>query len=91
MDESKIILCRCENITLADLHRALDAGLTSMQEIKRTLRCTMGTCQGRTCKEMIAKEIAAYTKQKMEEMDIPICRNPIKPITFGQILEVNRG
>ena len=39
MDESKIILCRCENITLADLHRALDAGLTSMQEIKRTLRC----------------------------------------------------
>lgn len=91
MDESKIILCRCENITLADLHRALDAGLTSMQEIKRTLRCTMGTCQGRTCKEMIAKEIAAYLGIPVAQVDIPICRTPIKPITFGQVLEVNRG
>ena len=41
MDESKIILCRCENVTLADLHKMLDEGMTSMQEIKKKCRCTM--------------------------------------------------
>ena len=86
MDESKIILCRCENMTLADLHRMLDEGKRSMQEIKRLTRCTMGPCQGRTCKEMIAKEIAAYLHIPMEELDVPISRAPIKPITFGQII-----
>lgn len=85
MDESKIILCRCENLTLADLHKMLDAGMTSMQEIKKKSRCTMGPCQGRTCKEMIAREIANYLGKKVDEVDVPVSRIPIKPITLGQI------
>ena len=85
MDESKIILCRCENLSLADLHRLLDDGVTSMQEIKKICRCTMGPCQGRTCKETIAREIAAYLGKPVEEIDIPVSRIPIKPITMGQI------
>lgn len=85
MDESKIILCRCENFTLKELHRLIDSGMTSMQEIKKECRCSMGPCQGRTCKEMIAKEITSYLGKKMEDLDIPVSRIPIKPITLGQI------
>lgn len=85
MDESKIILCRCENLTLEKLHQMLESGMTSMQEIKKKSRCTMGPCQGRTCKELIAKEIARYTGQSMEELDIPVSRTPIKPIPLGEI------
>lgn len=91
MDESKIILCRCENVTLADLHRMLDEGMTSMQEIKKTCRCTMGPCQGRTCKELIAKEIANYLHISVDELDVPISRAPIKPITIGQIAAGGEG
>ncbi|MCD8141400.1 MAG: (2Fe-2S)-binding protein [Planctomycetaceae bacterium] len=86
MDESKIILCRCENFTLQELHRRIDSGMTSLQEIKKACRCSMGPCQGRTCKEMIAREFAAYTGRKMEDLDIPVSRIPIKPITLGQII-----
>ena len=86
MDESKIILCRCENVSLADLHALLESGLDNMQEIKKTCRCTMGPCQGRTCKEMIAREIANYLGVKVDDLDIPVSRIPIKPITFGQIV-----
>ena len=91
MDESKIILCRCENLTLADLHKMLDAGITSMQEIKKTSRCTMGPCQGRTCKEMIAREIANYLHKSVEEIDVPVSRIPIKPITLGQVNEFHKA
>lgn len=90
MDESKIILCRCENLTLADLHRMLDEGITSMQEIKKHSRCTMGPCQGRTCKEMIAKEIANYLKKTVDDVDVPVSRIPIKPITLGQVNEFHK-
>lgn len=85
MDESKIILCRCENFTVKDLHRLIDSGMNCLQEIKKECRCTMGPCQGRTCKEMIAKGFASYTGRKMEDLDIPVSRIPIKPITLGQI------
>jgi len=85
MDTQKIILCRCENLTLAELHQILESGVDSMQEIKKLSRCTMGPCQGKTCKEMISKEIAAYLNISVEELDIPISRIPIKPITVGQI------
>lgn len=85
MDDSKIILCRCENLTLADLKKMLDDGMDSMQEIKKLSRCTMGPCQGRTCKELIAREIANYLHKTVDEVDIPISRIPIKPITLGQI------
>lgn len=91
MDESKIILCRCENLTLADLHKMLDEGMTSMQEIKKKSRCTMGPCQGRTCKEMIAREIASYLDKTVDEVDVPVSRIPIKPITLGQINQLNGG
>lgn len=91
MDASKIILCRCENVTLADVQELLKSGVTSMQEIKKTCRCTMGPCQGRTCKEMIAREVAAFNKVTVDEVDVPVSRIPIKPITLGQIAEFEEG
>lgn len=87
MDESKIYLCRCENVTLADLHKILDAGVTSMEEVKRYTRCTKGPCQGRTCKELIAKEMARYLHVPIESIDIPKDRAPIKPIPMGEIVK----
>lgn len=89
MDNSKIILCRCENVSLADLRALLESGVDSMQEIKKLCRCTMGPCQGRTCKELVAKEIANYLQKKVDELDIPKSRIPIKPITLGQVNELN--
>jgi len=85
MDESKIYLCRCEDITLEDLHKMLDQGMTSMEEIKRKSRCCKGPCQGRTCRELIAKEISSYLGTPMGELDIPTFRPPLKPISLGAI------
>lgn len=85
MDENNIILCRCENITLKDLHDLLDKGITSMEEIKRFSRCTMGPCQGKTCKDIIAKEIANYLNKDISEIDMPTYRAPVKPVKLGII------
>ena len=85
MDKEKTYLCRCENLTLEDLYKLLDAGITSMQEIKRESRYTMGPCQGRTCREIIAKEIAKYQEIHLSEVDMPAYRAPVKPMKLGII------
>lgn len=85
MDKSNVYLCRCENLTLEALHKMLDDGSFSMEEIKRSTRCTMGPCQGRTCRELIAKEIAKYHALKIEDIDMPTYRAPIKPIKMGKV------
>ena len=54
------IVCRCEELTLADIKEALADGATDMNEIKRMTRMGMGHCQGRMCgpalQEIIARE-----------------------------------
>lgn len=85
MSEKKTYLCRCENLTVEDLHKLLEQGITSMEEIKRESRCTMGPCQGRTCRDLIAKEIAKYRDVDITEIDMPTYRAPVKPIKLGAI------
>ena len=85
MDDSKVYLCRCENITTADVRKQLEAGVTSMEEMKRILRCCKGPCQGRTCRDLIASEMSRYLGIPMEELDIPTYRPPLTPISLGAI------
>ena len=47
MDDSKIILCRCENVTLADIRELLESGMDSMQEIKKTCRSDLAETMGK--------------------------------------------
>jgi len=47
-------ICRCENVTLADLRFAFSAGHLAANTIKRATRAGMGWCGGRTCLPMIS-------------------------------------
>jgi NAD(P)H-nitrite reductase large subunit len=85
VSEKKTYLCRCEDLSREELYELLDKDDLSMEEIKRLTRCTMGPCQGRTCRELIAKEIANYRGIDITEVDEPIFRAPIKPIKLGAI------
>ncbi len=81
----KTYLCRCEDVTLEDVHKLIDAGAQTFEEIKRHTRCTMGPCQGDTCRNVIAGEIARKKGLRVEEIDVPTYRAPVKPIKLGTI------
>ncbi len=87
MREEDTIICRCEDVTLADIRTALDEGLTDFEELKRMLRCTMGSCQGRTCRELILREIAAARGVAPDEVEIPVYRPPTAPVRLGELAE----
>ncbi len=83
MSEKDIIICRCEDVTLAELRECLEAGYTTFEEIKRILRIGMGPCQGQTCANLIQREIAKYLKQPTES----IPTHKTRPLTSGVVLQ----
>ncbi|MDD4184742.1 MAG: (2Fe-2S)-binding protein [Candidatus Izemoplasmatales bacterium] len=79
MNKDKIIICRCSDVTLEDIHKLLEEGYTSFEDLKRLLRIGMGPCQGQTCAELVRKEIANFLHQKAETVPI----HKTRPLTIG--------
>lgn len=84
MDENTII-CRCSDITLKEVRDLIKAGYTTVEEIKRVSRAGMGPCQGRTCSQLILREISVYTGKDISELEICTSRPPVKGIKLEQI------
>ncbi len=82
---AKTYICRCEDVTLAEVQQMLKDGAQTMEEIKRLSRCTMGPCQGRICRILLAQEIAKNSSRNVTEIDVPTYRAPGKPIKLGLI------
>lgn len=87
MSDQNNYICRCEDVTVEDLNRLIDEGYHTIEELKRLCRCTMGSCQGRTCRENLAWQIAKKTGLDIAEIDIPTYRAPVKPIKLGALFE----
>jgi bacterioferritin-associated ferredoxin len=51
---SKVILCRCEDVTLADVAAAIDKGYSDIEEVKRYTGFGTGPCQGKECGALVA-------------------------------------
>jgi len=82
-EHDNTIVCRCEDITLADIRKVIADGYRTIDEIKRVTRAGMGPCQGRTCRMLIAQELSRHYKIPMEEVLMPTFRPLIKPVKLG--------
>lgn len=84
MSETAVV-CRCEDIMLAEIRQSIAAGAKTLEEIKRDCRCGMGPCQGRTCMPLVANEIARQTGKPAGEIALPTFRPPAAPIKLGAL------
>lgn len=81
----KTVICRCEDVTLEEIVEAIRSGLTTMEELKRILRCGMGQCQGKSCGLLVAQILARETGKKLEEILQPSTRPPFRPIPLKAV------
>ena len=86
-ESDNIIICRCEDVTLTDIRRAIEDGYSTIDDIKRVTRAGMGPCQGRTCRSLIAMELSRYYKIPMEDVVMPTFRPPLKPVKLGSFVK----
>ena len=90
MDDN-ILICRCEDISLDEIHKVIADGFRTIDEIKRVTRAGMGPCQGRACRLLIAQELSSYYGIPMEEVLMPTFRPPVKPVKLGNFVKEKGG
>lgn len=78
--DKETVMCRCEDISLAELKKLLADGARTLDELKRLGRLGMGPCQGRTCLPLAARLLADHLGCPLEEITWPSARPPATPI-----------
>jgi len=75
----KVIICRCEDVTLADLEHAVAKGYRDIEEIKRYTGFGTGPCQGKECLGPLALALARISGVPPEKIPPFTARPPLTP------------
>ncbi len=84
-NDETLVICRCEEVTKAEIFEAIREGCRTLDEIKRMTRAGMGLCQGRTCSHLIS-QILQQEGVLSERAATPMkVRFPLRPVTLEAI------
>jgi hypothetical protein len=90
--DNRIIVCRCEDLTLADIRRLVAAHhIRDLDTLKRIGRCGMGPCQGKNCRTLVLRELSRLSGIGPESLKPDRIRPPAKPLRLGALLETRRS
>ncbi len=81
------LICRCENITMGTIKKAIRQGFITSGGIKKATRCGMGRCQGRICGTVISDIVMALTKKTPQEIGPSLSRAPVKNVAVSSFLD----
>jgi NADPH-dependent 2,4-dienoyl-CoA reductase/sulfur reductase-like enzyme len=82
---AETVICRCEEVTLAEIDAAIASGATDVGSLKRMTRLGMGACQGRYCSEAAATRLLGPgTALAAGSFYAP--RPPIRPVPLGRFV-----
>ena len=81
----RVFVCRCEDVTLAELEHAIEAGLTTIEELKRYTGFGTGPCQGRECMATVARVLVERGLVERDELRPFTSRPPAEVVSFGAL------
>ncbi|MFW6123982.1 MAG: FAD-dependent oxidoreductase [Acidobacteriota bacterium] len=76
------LVCRCENIDMQSIKKAIQMGCHNPNALKILTRVTMGQCQGRTCAPVIYDILQILCKKNPEDFGLFSVRPPFKPVSI---------
>jgi NADPH-dependent 2,4-dienoyl-CoA reductase/sulfur reductase-like enzyme/bacterioferritin-associated ferredoxin len=82
------IICRCEEVTRAEIGEAVRMGADTLDAVKALTRCGMGNCQSRVCGPLVAALIARETGRPRAEVGQFRVRPPVFPIPLTALKAV---
>ncbi len=89
MTDDDLIVCRCEEVTLGVLRRALSEGAATQHELKLCTRAGMGACQGRTCRPLTETLVAQAGRPSLGERPLNY-RIPVRPVPLDCLARTER-
>lgn len=86
MDDDTIV-CRCEEVTVGEIRKAIRQGALDVTGVKRRTRAGMGLCQGRTCEKIVMQILVQELGKPIDKLEPATARPPVQPVTFGLLAE----
>ena len=86
----KVILCRCEDVTLADVQHAVKLGRADLEEVKRYTGFGTGPCQGKECLREVAQAVANAAGTNPAALAPFTARPPLGPTELAVLAAVGR-
>ena len=86
---SNTIICRCEEVTLAQIQESIALGCKGPSQLKSFTRCGMGPCQGRLCGLSVSEILVKELKVSAKQIGYYKIRPPIKPVTLGELASLD--
>ncbi|MDM8544441.1 (2Fe-2S)-binding protein [Desulfococcaceae bacterium HSG9] len=78
-----LVICRCEEVTRAEIKDAIRTGMQSLNGVKRVTRAGMGLCQGQTCQRLVTQILAQELGVSPAETEPMTARGPVRPLTLA--------
>lgn len=78
-------VCRCEDVTRAEIEDAADAGASDVNQLKHFTRIGMGPCQGRICGEIAASLLAQRLGVDRPDVGHFTARPPLRPVAISEL------
>jgi len=83
--EPETLVCRCEEVSLAAIQKAIGTGAASAGAVKRLCRAGMGRCQGRYCGAIVVDLVARESGIKVDEFSFFAPRIPFRPVPVAAV------
>ncbi len=84
----RVFLCRCEDVTLAEVEHACSLGLSDVEEIKRYTGLGTGPCQGKECIVALVRALAAGGHVDPAAARPFTARPPAEPVTLAELAQL---
>ena len=81
------IVCRCEEVTAADIIGVAAEWDGSLRAIKQCTRAGMGQCQGRICESTVVRLAARVSGRSPETVGRDTSRPHVKPVSLSALAE----
>ena len=81
--DNGLLICRCQEVTEAEIKAAIADGATTVDGMKRRTRAGMGLCQGKTCGRLVQQMITRQTGQNPAEVLPMKSRMPARPVKIS--------
>ena len=77
--DDDLLVCRCEEVSKGEIRKAVHEGITTIEELRRFLRCGMGLCQGQTCSKLVKGIVARELGVSPALLEPATSRAPMRP------------
>lgn len=87
--ENETVVCRCEEVTVAQIREVAEMGCMGPNQAKAFTRCGMGPCMGRQCGNTVSQLFANYHSIDVAEIGHYRIRPPVRPLTVAHLANLD--